>query len=65
MIFAHRFIVTSIRGGPGGHDNGNWTGHPNKKDAIECARRVHGYAWKVTPKGEGYKIKPIRVGRES
>ena len=64
MIFTYDFIVTSSRGGPGGHDNGSWTGHGSKKDAKDCARSVGGYAWKVVRKGDNFKIKPIKVNRE-
>ena len=65
MIFTYDYIVTTHRGGiVGGYDNGNWTGHANKKQAKDCARYVNGYAWKVIRKGDNFKVKPIKVNRE-
>lgn len=63
MLFTHKFIVTTHPGGPGGYDHGHWTGHPTKQDAVDAARRVEGYAYKVKATVNGYKVAPIEVDR--
>ena len=44
--------------------SGNFSLHPNKKEAKECAKQVGGHAWKVTEKNGAMKLKPIKVSRD-
>jgi len=62
MLFTYKYIVTT--NGDRVYDSGYWTGHSDKEEAIECAKRVEGYLWKVKRKGDNFSIKPVKVDRD-